>query len=59
MTFGRAGYAMISKAAVGAAAQRLRGARSLLAALPFAAVPFLALLPHIGVVLYSFEKHFD
>ncbi len=54
MTFGRAGYAMTSKAAVGAAAQRLRGARSLLAALPFAAVTFLALLPHIGVVLYSF-----
>lgn len=54
MAFGRRGYAMTSKAAVGATAVPLHGRKALLATLPFAIVTFLALLPHIGVVLYSF-----
>src|SRR5262249_30901838 len=55
VTLGRAGgYAMVSKAAVGSVVRPLRGIRTLWAALPFALVTFLALLPHIGVVLYSF-----
>jgi iron(III) transport system permease protein len=57
MFFGRAGRwggAMTSKAAVGATARRLTGIKALLASAPFALVTFLALLPHLGVVLYSF-----
>ncbi len=54
MTLGRGGYAMTSKAAVGATTVRLGGWKALLASVPFAGVTFLALLPHIGVVLYSF-----
>lgn len=50
---GGGGYAMTSKAAVASTAVRLRGWKVLLAWLPFAAVTFLALLPHIGVALYS------
>jgi iron(III) transport system permease protein len=53
-TLGRGGHAMTSKAAVGAIAKRLNFGKGLLAALPFAAVTFIALLPHIGVILYSF-----
>ena len=52
-TLGRQVYAMTSKAAVASVERRLGFLRGLLAALPFAAVIFLALLPHIGVVLYS------
>jgi iron(III) transport system permease protein len=54
LTLGRGGHAMVSKAAVGAVASRLRGGKALLAMVPFAGVAFLALLPHVGVVLYSF-----
>ena len=52
--FGRKSYAMTSKAAVAATEEPLGFRGSLLAALPFLAVTFLAMLPHIGVVLYSF-----
>ena len=45
---------MTSKAAVGAVAVKLGWRKSLLAILPFAGVSALAMLPHIGVVLYSF-----
>ena len=41
-------------ASTASAARRLTGARALLAALPFALVTGLALLPHLGVVLTSF-----
>jgi iron(III) transport system permease protein len=54
MAFGRAGHAMISKAAVGATTQRLSGWKATLATLPFAIITFLALLPHLGVLFYSF-----
>jgi iron(III) transport system permease protein len=54
MAFGRSGHAMTSKAAVGATAERLCGWRAVVTMMPFAGVTLLALLPHIGVVLYSF-----
>ena len=53
--FGGRAYAMQSKAATGATARRLTGLRAGLAALPFALVTGLALLPHLGVVLTSFS----
>ena len=54
--FGRRAFAMQSKAATPAAPRRLSPARSLLAALPFALVCFLALLPHFGVLLTAFAS---
>jgi iron(III) transport system permease protein len=45
---------MQSKASTQSAARRLAGWRGFLAALPFAVVTGLALLPHLGVVLTSF-----
>jgi len=52
-TLGRQAYAMTSKAAVAAAMRKLGFGRGLLAALPFLFVTAMAVLPHIGVVLYS------
>jgi iron(III) transport system permease protein len=52
-TLGRGGHAMISKAAVAAVARPLRGPFALLAAFPFVAVAAIAMLPHLGVILYS------
>ncbi|HQN79588.1 MAG: iron ABC transporter permease [Kiritimatiellae bacterium] len=52
--FGGRAYAMQSKASTQSATRRLTGGRALLAALPFALVTGLALLPHLGVVLTSF-----
>jgi len=54
LTFGRSGYAMTSKAAVVATTQKLRWKAGLLAALPFIFITVLAILPHLGVILYSF-----
>ena len=54
--FGGRAYAMQSKASTQSAARRLTGFRALLAALPFALVTGLALLPHLGVVLTSFTS---
>jgi iron(III) transport system permease protein len=53
--FGRSGssLAMTSKAAVAPTTRPLSRAAGLLAALPFLLVTFLAVLPHIGVILYS------
>ncbi len=53
-TLGRGGHAMTAKAAIGATARRLSFGKGLLATLPFAAITFVALLPHIGVIFYSF-----
>ena len=53
-TFGRSGHAMTSKAAVAAVATRLTGWRAGLAAVPFVGVTLLAMVPHMGVILYSF-----
>ncbi|NCA82861.1 MAG: iron ABC transporter permease [Opitutae bacterium] len=52
--FGGNAYAMQSKASTQAAVRKLKGWPALLAALPFALVTGLALLPHLGVVLTSF-----
>jgi iron(III) transport system permease protein len=52
--FGGKAYAMQSKASTQSAARKLTGGQALLAALPFALVTGLALLPHLGVVLTSF-----
>jgi iron(III) transport system permease protein len=49
--FGKKGYAMYSKAARAASETQLTGGKALLAVGAFAVVSFLALLPHIGVIL--------
>lgn len=53
-TVGRHSYAMTSKAATNQSARNLGWGQSLLAILPFAIVIFLAMMPHLGVILYSF-----
>ncbi|MDR0994148.1 MAG: iron ABC transporter permease [Verrucomicrobiota bacterium] len=52
--FGGRAYAMQSKASTQSASRKLIGMKGVLAALPFALVVGLALLPHLGVVLTSF-----
>lgn len=52
--FGRAGYAMYSKASRAGGEKELTGLAGWLATLAFAAVFVLAILPHAGVVLTSF-----
>jgi iron(III) transport system permease protein len=54
--FGRSNYAMTAKATVQAATEKVSGARGLLVLAPFLLVTFLALLPHVGVVLTSFAR---
>jgi iron(III) transport system permease protein len=54
--FGGKAYAMQSRAATVAGTETVRGARGLLVLLPFVIVSFLALLPHLGVVLTSVSK---
>jgi iron(III) transport system permease protein len=51
--FGREGYAMQTRASRAADVPRLSGVRGAVAALLFALVAFLAMLPHAGVVLTS------
>ncbi len=51
--FGRNVYAMQSKAATASNTQPARGARAFLIPLAFALVCFIALLPHLGVVVTS------
>jgi iron(III) transport system permease protein len=51
---GRA-YALQAKATTAASTVRARGSAGLLMVLAFAAVTFLALLPHVGVILTSFS----
>ncbi|MDH3583644.1 MAG: ABC transporter permease subunit, partial [Phycisphaerae bacterium] len=53
LVFGGRAYAMATRAASAAVGRRLDGGRGLLAAAPFALITFLAVLPHIGVVLAS------
>jgi len=52
--FGRGAYAMYSKASIQSAPVRLTGWKGVLAALSFAGVIAIAVLPHISVVLVSF-----
>jgi iron(III) transport system permease protein len=56
LTFGRTSYAMQAKATVQASTETVTGLRGLFVLLPFVVVTFLALLPHIGVVLTSFSQ---
>ncbi|MFT3787548.1 MAG: iron ABC transporter permease [Tepidisphaeraceae bacterium] len=53
--FGRQAYAMQSKAATASNTETARGLAAVLVPLAFALVCFLALLPHLGVVLTSFS----
>lgn len=53
LVFGGRAYAMYSKASRAASERDLPGARGLLASAAFALVIFLAVLPHLGVVLTS------
>ena len=54
--FGRKSYAMQSKAATVSATRAVSGWRGLLALLPFAAVIFIALTPHLGVIATSLAR---
>jgi iron(III) transport system permease protein len=56
LLFGRGHHAMVAKASTSGGPRRLRGPRGLLCALAFIAVTFVALLPHLGVVLVSFAE---
>jgi iron(III) transport system permease protein len=56
LLFGRSENAMTGKAGTAGTTRTLGGAAGWLCALAFAGVTFLALLPHIGVVLESFSK---
>jgi iron(III) transport system permease protein len=56
LAFGRASYAMQAKATVQASTERVSGMKGLLVLLPFLLVTFVALLPHMGVVLTSFAR---
>jgi iron(III) transport system permease protein len=56
LTFGRTSYAMQAKATVQASTETVIGLRGVFVLLPFVLVTFLALLPHIGVVLTSFSQ---
>ena len=53
LLFGGRAYAMQSKAAVAHTSRDVTGWRGWLVLLPFVVVTFLALLPHVGVVLTS------
>src|SRR3954463_882881 len=56
LAFGRTAYAMQAKATVQASTTRVSGMKGLLVLMPFLLVTFLALLPHVGVVLTSFAR---
>ncbi len=53
LVLGRGGGAMVAKATVAAQPRRLEALRGLAALLPFLLVTFLAILPHLSVVLLS------
>ncbi len=54
--FGRAGYAMMAKATSTGGARSLPRARAWLCTALFAGVTFVAVLPHLGVVLVAFSR---
>ncbi len=53
--FGRQTYAAQAKASTASSTTPLKGLKGLLAMAPFLVVIFLALLPHLGVILTSFS----
>lgn len=55
-TFGRANHAMMAKATSQGGARALRGLQGWLCTACFALVTFIAVLPHIGVVLVAFSR---
>ncbi len=54
LLFGRANYAAAAKATTGSGARQLGGWKAALCTLLFVVVTFIALLPHLGVILVSF-----
>jgi len=54
--FGQAGHAMMAKATTSGGAKTLTPARGWACTLAFATVTFLAVLPHLGVILVSFAS---
>jgi len=54
--FGRQAYAMQSKASSQSTTERAGGLRAILIPLSFAVVIFIALLPHMGVILTAFSE---
>jgi iron(III) transport system permease protein len=54
--FGRTSYAMMAKATHAGGARRLPAARAWLCTLLFGGVTFLAVLPHLGVMLVAFSR---
>lgn len=55
LLFGGRAYEMQGKASIASTAQRLRGGKALAAAALFVGTTFIAVLPHIGVILSSFS----
>jgi len=53
LVLGRSAAAMTTKATIAAGTRKLRGPAGLAALLPFALITFLAVLPHVSVVLLS------
>ena len=56
VTIGRRSYAATTRASVAATTKRLTGGKGLLVLLPFAAITFLAVMPHVGVILASLTE---
>lgn len=54
LAFGRGRHAMVAKATTGSGARAVGGAKAWLCTLGFAGITFIALMPHIGVILESF-----
>ena len=54
--FGRSSHAMMAKATQASAARTLPAGRAWLCTLLFAGITFLAVLPHLGVVLVAFSQ---
>lgn len=54
--FGRQNYSMLAKGTAGASSKLLRGWRSWLALAAFLALTFVAVLPHLGVILLSVSR---
>jgi iron(III) transport system permease protein len=56
LLFGRSQHAMMAKATTAGGARPLRGASAWLCTMGFLGVTFIALLPHLGVVITSFAE---
>ena len=54
--FGRSGHAMMAKATAGGGARELPAARAWVCTALFGGVTFLAVLPHLGVILVAFSR---